>query len=254
MWIPLAVVGVLVLWAVADYNGLVQLRVRADGAWSDISVQLKRRYDLIPNIVEAVKGYAAHEKNLFVQVTAARSQAMMATGPKEKEAAEGMLTNTLKSLFAVAENYPQLRANENFMNLQNSLSQVEDALQDARRYYNAVVRDYNTKCQQLPDSLIARLGHLDEDLLLVGGVALHRLDEVRDEVVAALQLDADVGPRPVRPRAQLDEPVVDEHPPHDDRRRHDEDPHVVCLLPACVYSTATFVNCQRSARVSNRSS
>ena len=158
MFILVIIVAVL-LWAILIYNGLIQLRVRADGAWSDIGVQLKRRYDLIPNIVEAVKGYAAHEQKVFAQVTEARSQAMQATGPKDKEAAEGMLTGTLKSLFAVAENYPQLRANENFMGLQRSLTEVEEALQGARRYYNAVVRDFNTKLAVFPDQLIARLAH-----------------------------------------------------------------------------------------------
>ena len=157
MWI-LAVVLVILLWAAVSYNGLVQLRVRADGAWSDISVQLKRRCDLIPNLVEAVKGYTAHERNVFVQVTEARSRAMQATSPKDKEAAEGALTGALKSLFAVAENYPQLRANENFMSLQRSLTEVEEALQGARRYYNAVVRDYNTKRSVLPDRFIAQAG------------------------------------------------------------------------------------------------
>ena len=157
MW-AIAVVVVIVLWMVAIYNGLVQLRVRADGSWSDIDVQLKRRYDLIPNLVETVKGYAAHERNVFVQVTEARSRAMQAAGPKEKEAAEGALTGALKSLFAVAENYPQLRANENFMSLQRSLTEVEEALQGARRYYNAVVRDYNTKLSVLPDRFIAQAG------------------------------------------------------------------------------------------------
>jgi LemA protein len=157
MWI-LIVVAAMLIWAVVAYNGLVQLRVRADGAWSDIGVQLKRRYDLIPNVVEAVKGYAAHEQKVFVQVTEARSRAMQTVGPKEKEAAEGLLTGTLKSLFAVAENYPQLRANENFMGLQQSLTQIEEALQGARRYYNAVVRDYNTKLAVFPDRLVAQVG------------------------------------------------------------------------------------------------
>ncbi len=157
-WIALGVGVVGVLWVVAVYNGLIQLRVGADGAWSDISVQLKRRYDLIPNLVETVKGYAAHEQKVFIQVSEARSRAMQATGPKDKEAAEGALTGALKSLFAVAENYPQLRANDNFMSLQQSLSQVEEALQGARRYYNAVVRDYNTKLSVLPDRLVAQVG------------------------------------------------------------------------------------------------
>ena len=149
---------ILILWTVLLYNGLVQLRVRADGAWSDISVQLKRRYDLIPNLVEAVKGYAAHEQRVFVQVAEARSHAMQATGPTEKETTEGQLTGALKSLFAVAENYPELRANENFMGLQRSLTQVEDDLQGARRYYNAVVRDYNTKVETVPDRFVAQVG------------------------------------------------------------------------------------------------
>ena len=157
MWL-LVVLALLAIWAVVIYNGLIQLRVRADGAWSDISVQLKRRYDLIPNLIETVKGYAAHEQKLFVQVTEARSRAMQASGPKEKEAAEGMLTGALKSLFAVAESYPQLRANENFMGLQQSLTQIEDAVQGARRYYNAVVRDYNTKRSIVPDRFVAQLG------------------------------------------------------------------------------------------------
>lgn len=155
MWTILIAAAIL-LWAALIYNGLVQLRVRADGAWSDISVQLKRRHDLVPNLVEAVKGYAAHEKNVFTQVTEARSRAMQATTPKDTEAAEGTLTGTLKSLFAVAENYPQLRANENFLGLQHSLTEVEDALQNARRYYNAVVRDYNTKVESIPDRFIAQ--------------------------------------------------------------------------------------------------
>jgi LemA protein len=158
MWIVLVIGGVIVLWAIATYNGLIGLRVRSDNAWSDANVQLKRRYDLIPNVVETVKGYAGHEQKVFIQVAEARSRAMQASGPQEKSAAEGMLTGTLKSLFAVAENYPQLRANENFMALQRSLTEIEEAVQDARRYYNAVVRDYNTKLQVLPDSLVGQLG------------------------------------------------------------------------------------------------
>ncbi|MBI4341577.1 MAG: LemA family protein [Candidatus Omnitrophica bacterium] len=156
--IVLGVLAALLVWTLATYNGLIGLRVRADGAWSDIDVQLKRRYDLIPNVIETVKGYAAHEQKVFAQVTEARSRAMQAAGPGEKAQAEGALAGTLKSLFAVAENYPQLRANENFMGLQQSLTQVEETLQGARRYYNAVVRDYNTKLSVLPDRLIAQAG------------------------------------------------------------------------------------------------
>ena len=157
--IVIAVVAVALLLAVVGiYNGLVCKRNRVGNAWAQVDVQLRRRYDLIPNLVETVKGYAAHEQKVFIQVTEARSRAMQATSPKEKEAAEGMLTGTLKSLFAIAENYPQLRANENFMGLQQSLTQVEEAVQGARRYYNAVVRDYNTKVAELPDRLIAQVG------------------------------------------------------------------------------------------------
>jgi LemA protein len=155
-WILIGGIAAVLLWAIVTYNGFVQLGLRAENAWSDIGVQLKRRYDLIPNVVEAVKGYAAHEQRVFLEVTQARSRAMQATSPKDKEVAEGQLAGALKSLFAVAEQYPQLRANENFMGLQQALTEVEDALQSARRYYNAVVRDYNTKLGVLPDRLIAQ--------------------------------------------------------------------------------------------------
>jgi LemA protein len=148
--IVVAVIGVVI----AAYNGLVQLRVRADSSWSDIDVQLKRRHDLIPNLVETVKGYAAHEKGTFEDIAKYRSMAMQATTPAERGAAEGQLTTALKSLFAVAENYPQLRASEQFMSLQGSLQEVESTIQDARRYYNAVVRDYNTKLQSFPTNIL----------------------------------------------------------------------------------------------------
>jgi LemA protein len=137
------------------YNSLVGLRVRADSAWSDIDVQLKRRHDLIPNLVETVKGYAGHEKSTFENVTKFRSMAMQATGPADRAQAEGQLSMALKSLFAVAENYPQLRASENFTSLQKSLAEIEDNLQNARRYYNAVVRDLNTSIQVFPKNLVA---------------------------------------------------------------------------------------------------
>jgi len=156
-WVILGILVVIVLWAVAVYNGLVQLKVRVEGSWSDIDVQLKRRYDLIPNLVETVKGYAAHEKGVFESVTQARARAMGAVTPGAKGEAEQGLAGALKTLFAVAENYPQLRASENFQGLQGSLTEVEEAIQNSRRYYNAVVRDYNTKLQVIPDSLIANL-------------------------------------------------------------------------------------------------
>ena len=158
-WILLAgLLGILV-WIIAAYNGFVQLKVRADGAWSDTDVQLKRRYDLIPNLVETVKGYAAHERKVFESVTEARSRAMSASSPQAKGEAEVGLAGALKTLFAVAENYPQLRASENFQGLQGSLNQIEEAIQSARRYYNAVVRDYNTKLQVIPDRFVALLGN-----------------------------------------------------------------------------------------------
>src|SRR5438552_11983399 len=154
----LVFLGILVVIAfllVGMYNSLVQLRVRADNAWSDIDVQLKRRHDLIPNLVETVKGYATHEKSTFENIAKFRSQAMQATTPADKAEAENQLSGALKSLFAVAENYPQLKASEEFTQLQGSLSQTEDTIQNARRYYNAVVRDLNTKIQSFPTNLLA---------------------------------------------------------------------------------------------------
>src|SRR5712692_8134840 len=156
-WILLGILVLLVLFGIGMYNGLVRLKVQCDNAWADIDVQLKRRYDLIPNLVETVKGYAAHEKGTFEAVTNARNRAMNATGPADKAQAENMLSGALKSLFAVAEAYPQLRAVESFTALQNSLSQIEDTVQNARRYYNAVVRDLNTKIQQFPSNIFANM-------------------------------------------------------------------------------------------------
>ena len=151
----LIVVGGVVFYVVSLYNQLVKLRNGAESAWSDIDVQLKRRYELIPNLVETVKGYAAHEQKTFAEVTQARSQAMQASGPGEKSAAEGNLSRVLKSLFAVAEAYPELRANQNFLSLQEELSNLENAIQNARRYYNAVVRDLNTRCEAFPSNVVA---------------------------------------------------------------------------------------------------
>jgi LemA protein len=153
-----AVLGVfvfLVIIVISMYNGLVGLKVQADNAWADIDVQLKRRYDLIPNLVETVKGYASHEKGTLEGVVAARNQAMSATGPAAKAESEGMLTAALRQVFALAEAYPQLRAVESFTQLQQTLNQLEDTIQNARRYYNAVVRDFNTKIQQFPSNIIA---------------------------------------------------------------------------------------------------
>ena len=155
MWIFLLVLGAVVIAVVAIYNALVRLRVQCDNAWADIDVQLKRRYDLIPNLVETVKGYAGHERKTLEDLVNARNRAMAAQGPAAKGEAEGMLTQALKSLFALAEAYPQLRAVESFIQLQGSLNQIEDAVQNARRYYNAVVRDLNTRIAQFPSNLIA---------------------------------------------------------------------------------------------------
>jgi LemA protein len=154
-WIILGVLIFIAVLLIGMYNGLVQLRVRADNAWSDIDVQLKRRHDLIPNLVETVKGYATHEKSTFEDIAKFRSMAIQATAPADKAAAENQLTGALKSLFAVAENYPDLKASAEFTQLQGSLNEVEDTIQNARRYYNAVVRDLNTKIQSFPTNLLA---------------------------------------------------------------------------------------------------
>jgi LemA protein len=153
----LIVIGALALIIVFIYNGLVRLKVQCDNAWADIDVQLKRRYDLIPNLVETVKGYASHEKDTLDAVISARNRAMVAQGPHAKGEAEGMLAGALRQLFALAEAYPQLRAVESFTQLQQSLNQIEDHLQNARRYYNAVVRDFNTKIHQIPSNIVASM-------------------------------------------------------------------------------------------------
>jgi LemA protein len=157
MWIVLGVIVLLVVVVIGMYNGLVRLKVQCDNAWSDIDVQLKRRYDLIPNLVETVKGYAAHEKGTLEGVVAARNQAMTAEGPAAKAQAEGMLASALRQVFALAEAYPQLRAVESFNQLQQTLNQIEDSVQNARRYYNAVVRDFNTKILVFPSNIIANM-------------------------------------------------------------------------------------------------
>lgn len=155
--IVVAVMVIVVLWLVLAYNGLVRVRTQAQEAWSDINVQLKRRYDLIPNLVSTVQGYAAHEKSVFEDVTNARASAMQAgSAPTaDKAAAENQLSQTLKSLFAVAENYPDLKANQNFLQLQNELTDTEDKIQAARRFYNGMVRDLNTKIQVFPTNMFA---------------------------------------------------------------------------------------------------
>jgi len=154
-WIIIAVIVIILLFVWMTYNGLVRLKVRVDEAWSDITVQLKRRLDLIPNLVNSVKGYAAHESGVFEKVTEARANALNAQGVKETAAAENQFEGALKSLFAVAENYPQLKANENFLQLQQELVDTEDKIQAARRFYNSGVRDLNTKMQVFPNNIFA---------------------------------------------------------------------------------------------------
>jgi LemA protein len=153
--IVLIIIVIAIVLIAMMYNSLVQLRVRADSSWSDIDVQLKRRHDLIPNLVETVKGYAAHEKGVFEDVAKYRSMAMSATTPEQRGQAEGQLTQALRGLFAVAENYPQLQASQEFTQLQGSLNEVENSIQNSRRYYNAVVRDLNTRIQSFPTNIIA---------------------------------------------------------------------------------------------------
>jgi LemA protein len=165
MYIGLIILAVIAVFIIGLYNNLVKLRVRTDEAWADIDVQLKRRYDLIPNLVDTVKGYAEHESGVFQRVTEARSKAMQADAdgnPEAAAAAENQLTGALKSLFAVSENYPDLKANENFLELQRELSDTEKKIQAARRFYNANVRDLNMKTEQFPSNVIAGMFSFDK--------------------------------------------------------------------------------------------
>lgn len=151
----LAAVGAIVVFVVVTYNRLVSLSQRSESAWSDVDVQLKRRTDLVPNLVESVKGYAAHERGTLDAVVKARGAAVAAQSPESRAQAEGQLTQALRGLFALAESYPDLKASANFQSLQASLGEIEDAIQNARRYFNAVVRDLNTAIQEFPSNLIA---------------------------------------------------------------------------------------------------
>ena len=164
LWVVIAIVVIIAIVAWVIYNSLVTLRVRVDEAWSDITVQLKRRADLIPNLVESVKGYATHEAAVFEKVTEARSAIMDAAqkGPKEAAVAENQFEGALKSLFAVAENYPTLRATENFQQLSAEITDTEDKIQAARRFYNGGVRDLNTKIQTFPSNVFAKAFKVDE--------------------------------------------------------------------------------------------
>jgi len=170
LWVILIAIVVVLLWVVSIYNGLITLKNRVEEAWSDIDVQLKRRYDLIPNLVETVKGYATHERELFEKVTEARTKAMGAQTPGQKAEAENILSGTLKSLFAVAENYPQLRAAENFLELQRELTDTEDKVQAARRFYNGNVRDFNIRLEVFPDTIVAKyLGFAKREFFEIEG-------------------------------------------------------------------------------------
>ena len=161
IYVVLGVIAVVALWVIASYNRFVTLIQRTKEAWADIDVQLKRRYDLIPNLVETVKGYAAHEKTAFENVTNARAAAMGASGPAQKGMAENMLSGALKSLFAVAEAYPDLKANQNFLALQSQLTDTEDKIQAARRFYNGNIRDLTTAMQRFPGNIIAGMFHFE---------------------------------------------------------------------------------------------
>ena len=162
MYILIAIVVILVLWAILAYNGFVRKVNHVSEAWSDIDVQLKRRYDLIPNLVNTVKGYATHEKTVFDDVTKARAAAMGADGFAAKAKAEDGLSGALKSVFAIAENYPELKANQNFLDLQNTLSDTEDKIQSARRFYNSTVMELNTAAASFPGNMIAKSFHFQK--------------------------------------------------------------------------------------------
>ncbi|MFA7244009.1 MAG: LemA family protein [Patescibacteria group bacterium] len=157
VWIIIIIVAIILIALIAGYNKLVTLKVRSEEAWSDIDVQLKRRYDLIPNLVETVKGYEKHEKEVFENVTKARADALKAGNLTEKGKAENQISEALKSIFAIAENYPQLKANENFGKLQDELTDTEDKIQAARRFYNGNVRELNIAIQSFPSNIIASM-------------------------------------------------------------------------------------------------
>lgn len=172
IWVLLAIIAILIIWFIAVYNRLIGLKNRTDEALSDIDVQTKRRYDLIPNLVETVKGYAKHEKNVLENVTKARAEAMSAKGIEDQATAENQITQALKSIFALAENYPQLRANENFAKLQDELVGTEDKIESARRFYNANVRDFNIAIEVFPASLVANvLAYKKRELFETGSAA-----------------------------------------------------------------------------------
>lgn len=160
--IVLAIVVLLVLWLVSSYNGFVRLRNKSEEAFSAMDVSLKKRYDLIPNFVETVKGYAKHEQDTLQAVINARNMAMNANSPEQKIANDNALSGTLKSLFALTESYPDLKANQNFLELSDQLQAIEDDIANSRKYYNAVVKQFNTKCEVFPSNLIASMFHFEK--------------------------------------------------------------------------------------------
>lgn len=162
MLIFIIILGVVALWAIGTYNSFVRLKTHVTESWSDIDVQLKRRYDLIPNLIETVKGYASHEQGVFTQVTEARSKAMQAGTVAEHNAADNQLAGALKSLFAVSENYPDLKANQNFLELQRELSDTENKIQAARRFYNGNVKALNIRVETIPSNFIAKVAGVDK--------------------------------------------------------------------------------------------
>lgn len=179
IYVLIAIIAIVIFWFIAVFNGIVTLKNRTQEAWSDIDVQLKRRHDLIPNLVETVKGYAKHESGVFEKVTQARADALSAKGPEEASAKENVLTGALKSVFAVAENYPELKASENFQKLQDELTDTEDKIEAARRFYNGNVRDFNIKIQTFPNSMVAGMTGSKAFELFEAGAGEKELPEVK---------------------------------------------------------------------------
>jgi LemA protein len=190
--ILIVIVVLAVLYGVVTFNRLIKLRNRAEEGFSDIDVQLKRRHDLIPNLVETVKGYASHERQVFENVTAARSAAVSAQGPAAQAQAEGALTGALRQLFAVAEAYPDLKASRNFLELQNELTDTEDKIQAARRFYNMTVRDLNIKCEQFPSRIIAGYANVSKR-------EFFELEDEAERAVPAVSFGGDQGAPPNTP-------------------------------------------------------
>jgi LemA protein len=191
VWIIVALVVLLAIYALVTYNGLVSMRNRIENAWAQIDVQLKRRYDLIPNLVETVKGYAAHERGTLEAVVQARNVAMAAQGPQDQAAAENMITGALKSVFALSEAYPDLKANQNFLNLQEELTGTEGRIAYARQFYNDTVYRYNTKIQSVPSNVIAKQFKFAE----------REYFEVDDAARGSVQVDFGATPPPSAPPA-----------------------------------------------------